>query len=87
MNKYESNVYKNLFEYPTKKIVELEFKNEVLENENQLLKKQKADVIENIKKQITFCTNEAEGTINNKKCWISVNYLKKILRMLGEIDE
>ena len=39
MNKYEENVYKNLFEYPTKKIVELELKNEDLEKENQQLKK------------------------------------------------
>ncbi len=50
------------------------------------VKKQKDDVVENIKKQITFCTNEAEGTINNEKCWMAINYLKKILRMLGEID-
>lgn len=55
--------------------------------ENQQLKKQKDDVIEDIKKQITFCTNEAEGTVNNEKCWMAVNYLKKILGMLGEIDE
>ena len=38
MNKYEENVYKNLFEYPTKKIVELELKNEQLEKENEQLK-------------------------------------------------
>lgn len=56
-------------------------------DENQQLKKQKDDAAENIKKQITFCTNEAEGTVNNDKCWMAVNYLKKILRMLGEIDE
>lgn len=60
---------------------------EQLKKENQQLKKQKDDVVENIKKQITFCTNEVEGTINNKNCWIAINYLKKILRMLGEIDE
>lgn len=55
-----------------------------LEKENQQLKKQKADVVEDIKKQITSCTNEAEGTVNNDKCWMAVNYLKKLLRMLGE---
>ena len=38
MNKYEENVYKNLFEYPTKKIVELE-------QENEKLKKQKEYVL------------------------------------------
>ena len=51
------------------------------------IKKQKEDIVEDIKKQITFCTNEAEGTVNNNKCWMTVNYLKKLLRMLGEIDE
>lgn len=38
MNKYEENVYKNIFEYPTKKIVELELKNEKLEKENKILR-------------------------------------------------
>ena len=38
MNKYKENVYKNIFEYPTKKIVELELKNEKLEKENKILR-------------------------------------------------
>ena len=48
MNKYEENVYKNLFEYPTKKIVELELTNERLEKENEQLKHNRDKAIEYI---------------------------------------
>lgn len=43
MNEYEKNVYKNIFEYPTKKIVELE-----LENENQ---RKQLEAYENMRKE------------------------------------
>ena len=80
MNKYKENVYKNIFEYPTKKIVELEFKNEVLEKENQLLKKQKHDVVEYIKK----ChISELEDNVIN----LNAKEVRNLLRMLGEIDD
>ena len=74
MNKYEENVYKNLFEYPTKKIVELEL-------ENEKLKKQKDDVVEYIK------SVELGELVNGKPYYLKEDSIgKDLLRMLGEID-
>lgn len=42
---------------------------------------------EDIKRQITFCTNEAEGTVNNDKCWMAVNYLKHLLNKIQELKK
>ena len=53
--------------------------------------KQKKTVLdeleEDIKRQITFCTNEAEGTVNNDKCWMAVNYLKHLLNKIQELKK
>lgn len=40
------------------------------------------EVIADIDRHIADCTAEAEGTINNEKCWMAVNYLKKLRSML-----
>ncbi len=40
------------------------------------------EVITDIDRHIADCTAEAEGTINNEKCWMAVNYLKKLKSML-----
>ena len=78
MNEYEKNVYKNIFEYPTKKIVELE-----LENENQ--RKQLEAYKNVIKEAINFVRDKAR---NN--CWIDqyeANDLLNILNKVGGNDE
>lgn len=40
------------------------------------------ETIADIDRQINSCTAEAEGTINNEKCWMAINYLKKLKSML-----
>ena len=36
------------------------------------------EVREDLDKQIEFCTNEANGTTNDKYCRIAINYLKHL---------
>ncbi len=38
-----------------------------------------------IENQIIFCTNEANGTINDKYCRIAINYLKHLKGKLQEL--
>ena len=38
-----------------------------------------------IDKQITFCFNEANGTINDKYCRIAINYLKHLQDKIKEL--
>jgi hypothetical protein len=73
-----------------------EFDNACLERENERLRnklQQKENIIkevrEDLDKQITFCTNEANGTTNDKYCRIAINYLKHLLEILdkGENNE
>ena len=86
MNKYEENVYKCLFEYPTKKIVELELENEKLQEEKEHykhlyseVKKQKDDVVEYIKYNATSNYFDKDKNMFRREI--------DLLRMLGEIDE
>ena len=84
----EENIYKSIFEYPTKKIVELELKNEQLERENQQLKKQKDDVVEAIKGILEINNNysiEKLAPFYSRK-WVK-DTQSNLLRMLGEKDE
>ena len=40
-----------------------------------------------IENQITFCTNEVNGTTNDKYCRIAINYLKHLKDKLQELKE
>ena len=40
-----------------------------------------------IDNQITFCTNEANGTTNDKYCRIALNYLKHLKDKLQELKD
>ena len=60
LEEMEMNVYHNLFEYPTKKIVKLETENEKLEKENKKLKERITKAVAYIKK------TEFEKYINPK---------------------
>ena len=42
------------------------------------------EVREDLDKQINFCTNEANGTINDKYCRIAINYLKHLKQELDK---
>jgi len=68
-----------------------EFDNACLERENERLRKQlqqKENIIkevrEDLDKQIIFCTNEANGTTNDKICRIIINYLKHLKEILDK---
>ena len=56
----------------------------ILDLQNQLQQKENIikEVREDLDKQITFCTNEANGTTNDKYCRIAINYLKHLLEIL-----
>lgn len=43
------------------------------------------EIERNIKQQITFCTNEADATINDKYCRIAINYLKHLKDKIKEL--
>lgn len=42
---------------------------------------------EELDNQITFCSLEAQGTVNNKMCWMAVNYLKSLLEKVKEYNK
>lgn len=42
------------------------------------------EVRENLDKQIDFCTNEANGTTNDKYCRIAIQYLKHLKQKLDK---
>ena len=42
------------------------------------------EIRENLDKKIKFCTNEADGTTNDKICRITINYLKHLKNVLEE---
>ena len=40
-----------------------------------------------IDNQIKFCTNEANGTTNDKYCRIAIQYLKHLKQILDKVDK
>ena len=54
--------------------------------ENQLQQKETIikTFVEDLDKKIEFCTNEADGTINDKICRITIQYLKHLKEILDK---
>lgn len=56
-----------------------EFKTQLQQKENII-----KEVREDLDKQIDFCTNEANGTTNDKYCRIAIQYLKHLKQKLDK---
>lgn len=56
-----------------------------LTDENKQLKNTLSKVKHEIEEELTFCSVEAEGHINPKKCNIAIRFFKKLLEDLKEV--
>ena len=84
MNEYEKNVYKCIFEYPTKKIVELE-----LENENQ---RKQLETYKNVIKEAIKLIEDNWITYEDSKQFIDFNeslpvFIKEINDLLKILNK
>ena len=71
-NTKQKQIYQN-----SKKVKELQ--NQLQQKENII-----KEVREDLDKKITFCTNEADGTTNDKICRITIQYLKHLKEILDK---
>lgn len=55
------------------------------EEENKRLNNIINELEKDIENKITFCSNEANGSINNKLCKISIQYLEHLKKKLQEL--
>ena len=56
---------------------------EYIEQKENIIK----EIREDLNRQIEFCTNEANGTTNDKYCRIAINYLKHLKEILDKEDK
>lgn len=86
---YQQKCYDN-YERPADNYVDLEIeysdekeKDKEIERLNNTIN----EIEKDIDNQITFCTNEANGTTNDKICRITINYLKHLKDKLQELKD
>ncbi len=73
----------NCDEY-TAKLGELETENKMLKSELEKEKEKNKKIEKELEKHIKFCEQEAEGSLHNEICLISLRFNKKLLNILNE---
>jgi hypothetical protein len=87
MNEYEKNVYKNIFEYPTKKIVELELENENQRKQLEEYENMRKEAIDYLKENSEMTNLQIYGIENVLSFRGNVNDLLNILNKVGGDNE
>lgn len=79
------HIHGGTYELPVEIVTELEGQIEDLVGEVTNIKQSLSDLSSDIDRQISFCTSEAEGTVNGEHCWMAVNYLKKVKGVIDKL--